>query len=75
MTRLEGTSFGGAKMVKKRMAKVSWKRVCMPKDKGGAGVMDIKAKMAKWSWRFAMESEALWRKVIKEKYGSSTHHW
>lgn len=36
-------------------------------------MVNIKVKnqalMAKWKWRSATPSEALWRKVIKEKYG------
>ena len=28
-----------------------------------------KALLCKWSWRFAMEREAFWNKVIRGKYG------
>ncbi|TYJ12132.1 hypothetical protein E1A91_A11G327600v1, partial [Gossypium mustelinum] len=58
----------------KKMAKVCWKVVCKPKSKGRAGVVNLriknKALLAKWSWRFAVEKDALWRKVITAKYGS-----
>lgn len=49
-------------------------KICLPKDKGGARVVNIRAKnkslMAKWCWRFAVDREALWRKIIATKYGS-----
>lgn len=42
----------GGEEGKKRMAKVSWKQVCRPKSKGGAGVVNIKIKnqalLSKW---------------------------
>lgn len=41
--------------------------------------MNLKAKnralLAKWVWRYAIEQGALWRSVIKEKYGRSLHCW
>lgn len=50
-------------VVKEKMVKVKWKLICLPKDKGGAGVVDIKVKnkslMAKWSYRFTVEKDAL----------------
>ncbi|MBA0764641.1 hypothetical protein Gotri_013968, partial [Gossypium trilobum] len=64
---------------KNKMAKVDWNIVCKPKVKGGAGVVNLgvknKALLAKWSWRFAFEKEALWRKVILVKYGSKVQRW
>lgn len=58
-----------------KMAKVKWNQICLPKAKGGAGVVDIRVKnkslLAKWCWRFAVDREALWRKIIAAKYGNS----
>lgn len=34
-----------------------------------------RALLAKWSWCFVVQKEALWRKVILVKYGSSYHQW
>ncbi|KAA3472507.1 reverse transcriptase [Gossypium australe] len=46
---------------------------------GGVGVVNLKIKnralMAKWSWRFTTEKNALWRKVIQVKYGSLPLQW
>lgn len=61
------------------MARIKWNRICFPKNKGGVGVIDIKIKnkslLAKWSWRFTLEREALWRKIIAAKYGSTMLQW
>lgn len=34
-----------------------------------------RALLAKWCWRFAVEKEVLWRKVILAKCGFSFQHW
>lgn len=34
-----------------------------------------KALLGKWLWRFGMEQDALWRRVIDEKYGSMGGGW
>ncbi|KAA3485561.1 putative Transposon TX1 [Gossypium australe] len=71
--------FWGNTEGKNKMAKVDWNIVCKPKVKGGAGVVNLgvknKALLAKWSWRFEIEKEALWRKVILAKYGSKVQRW
>ncbi|KAL4352748.1 hypothetical protein GQ457_06G007230 [Hibiscus cannabinus] len=64
---------------KRRIAIVSWTRVCIPKAKGGAGVVNLKIKnralLAKWGWRFATEHGALWRKLIQAKYCCGKRRW
>ncbi|KAA3481603.1 Electron transfer flavoprotein-ubiquinone oxidoreductase [Gossypium australe] len=61
------------------MARIRWDTVCKSKVKGGAGMANLsvknKALLAKWSWRFATEKEALWRKVVLAKYGSNVQRW
>ncbi|RVW66702.1 Origin of replication complex subunit 2 [Vitis vinifera] len=46
---------------------------------GGLGVRSLvllnKALLCKWSWRFAVEREALWRQVISAKYGEEEGGW
>ena len=34
-----------------------------------------KALLCKWSWRFANERNALWRKVVSSKYGETSGGW
>ena len=47
--------------------------VCLERKKGGLGVRNLalmnKALLGKWNWRFAIDSEALWKQVISHKYG------
>ncbi|KAH1114716.1 hypothetical protein J1N35_008094 [Gossypium stocksii] len=54
-----------------KMLRIKWSLICLPKNKGGAGVVDIRFKnkslLAKWCWRYALEREALWRKIIAAK--------
>ncbi|RVX00840.1 putative ribonuclease H protein [Vitis vinifera] len=49
------------------------------KKKGGLGVRNLalmnKALLGKWNWRFAIESEALWKQVISHKYGVEEGGW
>lgn len=63
----------------RKMIRVEWHRVCLPKKMGVAGVVDLKVKnralLAKWGWRVACEKNALWRKVIVSKYGSTKPNW
>ncbi|XP_039040084.1 uncharacterized protein LOC120178234 [Hibiscus syriacus] len=64
---------------KNKFPRVNWGRLCCPKKKGGAGIINLKAKnmalLAKWGWRFATERGALWRSVISHKYGSGDLPW
>ena len=34
-----------------------------------------KALLSMWNWRFAIESEALWKQVISHKYGVNEGGW
>ena len=58
---------------------VDWSIVCSAKQKGGLGVRNLallnKTLLCKWSWRFAVEKEALWRQVICGKYGEEVGSW
>ncbi|RVW41547.1 hypothetical protein CK203_068199 [Vitis vinifera] len=51
----------------------------LDKRKGGLGVRNLalldKALLCKWSWRFVMEREALWRQVICVKYEEEEGGW
>jgi hypothetical protein len=47
--------------------------VCLLKSKGGLGVRDVRiiniSLLAKWRWRLLVNDDALWKEVIKCKYG------
>jgi hypothetical protein len=51
---------------------VSWRKICLPRAKGGLGVKDVKvvnlSLLAKWKWRILQEDLPLWKVVLKEKY-------
>ena len=53
--------------------------MCLEKSKGGIGLKSFsklnKALLCKWSWRFANDQNALWRKAIYCKFGESTGGW
>ncbi|KAK1281445.1 hypothetical protein QJS04_geneDACA014233 [Acorus gramineus] len=51
---------------------VKWDIICRSKKEGGMGVLDFrnmnKALLGKWLWRLLVDPEALWSRVIREKY-------
>ena len=53
--------------------------MCSEKSKGGLGLKSFsklnKALLSKWSWRFANDIDALWRKAICFKFGESIGGW
>ena len=53
---------------------VNWAKVCEPIQNGGLGVKYLRffnqSLLGKWLWRYGMDREALWRKVVEVKYGS-----
>ena len=58
---------------------MEWAKVCMPVQKGGLGIRQLRrfnsALLGKWLWRHEMERDALWRKVIEAKYGDEGGGW
>ena len=54
---------GGA--LEQRPHFVRWNLACLERKKCGLGVRNLalmnKALLSKWNWRFAIESEALWK--------------
>ena len=47
--------------------------MCLPKEKGGLGIRDIKsfnlALLGKWRWNLFHHQEELWAQVLDSKYG------
>ena len=58
----------------KKVHWVGWHKVTKPKKEGGLGIQVAKdrnqALLAKLNWRFRMEKDALWVKVLNSKYCS-----
>lgn len=59
----------------KRKHLINWDLVNTPTENGGLGLKSLQqfnnSMLAKWSWRYAIEREALWWKVITERHGVS----
>jgi hypothetical protein len=58
---------------------IRWELVARSIEKGGLGVGNLvernKALMGKWLWRFPLEPDALWHKVLKSIYGIDVNGW
>jgi hypothetical protein len=71
--RIQRDFLWGAKGGRKRICWVKWDVVCQPKRLGGLGVRDIRAVnislLTKWRWRLLKDDNALWKEVLKGKYG------
>ncbi|KAL5193109.1 putative ribonuclease H protein [Glycine soja] len=54
-----------------KIAWVKWDNLCLPKNKGGLGIMDITkfnlALLAKWKWNLFHHYEELWAKILDSK--------
>lgn len=52
---------------------VAWAKICKDKEKGGLGIKNLKtfntALLGKWLWRVKTESQSLWARILREKYG------
>lgn len=55
-----------------KLAWVGWNKICQPFEKGGLGVKDLgyfnRALLSKWVWRFIMEKDSLWAKVVHSRF-------
>lgn len=60
-------------MKHRKFAWVNWKTVCLPKDKGGLGVKDLRtfntALLDKWRWDIFHRQMEPWARVLISKYG------
>ncbi|XP_058776556.1 uncharacterized mitochondrial protein AtMg00310-like [Vicia villosa] len=52
---------------------VSWDDVCLPVDKGGLGLKKLEvfnlALLDKWKWRIFEDSNSIWYRMLKARYG------
>jgi hypothetical protein len=71
--RIQREFLWGGKGGRKRINWVKWDIVCLPKSQGGLGVRDVRAVnislLSKWRWRLLGTENALWKEVIRGKYG------
>ena len=58
---------------------VNWDHICTPLPNGGLAIRNLRrfneTLLGKWLWRFGVERDALWRKVVIVKYGSMEGRW
>ena len=70
---------GGGSALEKKISLVRWATVCSEKSKGGIGLKSFsklnKALLCKWSWKFANDQNALWRKTICCIFGEAIGGW
>ncbi|GKV16853.1 hypothetical protein SLEP1_g27427 [Rubroshorea leprosula] len=64
----------------RKIAWVSWDRVCCSKKEGGLGIKNLRwfnmALLGKWWARLAVEGDkGLWSRVLLEKYGGKEGNW
>ena len=58
---------------------VRWDIVCSPIDDGGLGVRKLvpfnRALLGKWLWRFGVEGDRLWKRVLVARHGAACGGW
>jgi hypothetical protein len=71
--RIQREFLWGSRRGRKKVNWIKWDTVCLPKNKGGLGVRDIRvvniSLLAKWRWRLLHDDHTVWKAVIKSKYG------
>ena len=79
LERIQRQFLWGGGSLEKKPHLVKWVTVCTEKKKGGLCLRKFsrlnKVLLCKWSWRFANERYALWRKVISSKYEETSGGW
>ncbi|KAI3804400.1 hypothetical protein L1987_25906 [Smallanthus sonchifolius] len=65
---LRKSFFWGGSMEKRKIHWFKWETVTAPKDKGGLGLGTLEdlnlSLLVKWWWRYKVEEERMWRRVI-----------
>ena len=63
----------GGGLDQKKVAWIKWETICLPKEKGGLGIKEIrifnKALLAKWRWNMLQQNSELWARILESKYG------
>ncbi|KAJ0599393.1 putative RNA-directed DNA polymerase [Helianthus annuus] len=68
LERLRRDFLWGMTADQQKISWVAWESMILPKEKGGIGIGSLKdaniALLAKWWWRFKVDKNSIWRKVI-----------
>jgi hypothetical protein len=72
--RIQRDFLWGCRGDRKKISWIKWDTICLPKNKGGLGVRDVRvvniSLLTKWRWRLLHEDHGVWKEVLKSKYGS-----
>ena len=59
---------------KRKLHLENWSKVCRPVKNEGLGIRCLRrfnyALLGKWLWRYGLENDTLWRRIIGENYGN-----
>ena len=73
LVKIQRVFLWGGEHDQKKIAWISWEKVCLPKERGGLGIKDVKAfniaLLGKWKWHLLNHHQELWIKVVESKYG------
>lgn len=79
MESIQAKSLWGGSEFKRKLHLVVWSKITQARSKGGLGIRNIREMndtlLFKWWWRYGVEKEALWRKVINSKYKPNSSCW
>ncbi|RVX18958.1 Transposon TX1 uncharacterized 149 kDa protein [Vitis vinifera] len=79
LEKLQRDFLWGGGSLERKIHLINWAVVCTQKESGGLGIRKIdllnKALLGKWIWRFAIEEDFFWRKVVGVKYGRLGFGW
>lgn len=79
LEKLQSRFLWGGGELQKKVNLVSWSKISICKERGGLGIKNLKLMneclLLKWWWRFGVEKDALWRKVICCRYKLDVFSW
>ena len=79
LERIQRNFLWGDTEERRKFHLVNWAEVCKDKKHGGLGLRHLEglnqALLGKWLWKFSLERESLWRKVIFGKFGEVEGGW
>ncbi|CAL5353932.1 unnamed protein product [Camellia sinensis] len=77
--RIKAAFLWGSLGVKRKIRLVNWKDVTRRKEQGGLGLRRIDEMneflLVKWWWRYGVEDNSLWKKIIISKYEAGGGRW
>lgn len=70
--RIRRNFFWGHTEDRRQICWIAWDKVCVPKERGGMGILNIRifneSLLAKWWWKLLAHPESPWSSIIRGKY-------